>query len=331
MNFKFPKKLFFASVVALGIASFTACGGSNDDPVGPSGTSSSSMDIPTPPQNTETTAIKFNGIAVSSQTATKVKFTGSIDLDFSDTNTVVDVNAVRFTKIDFTLHTAATVIPTRMINPPDYDNSRRTSVNLLETGLLAEPTECGPMTLVISAYATDGIKESITTDSITFVRDESYCVDLTPSSSSVAAPSAPLTSYTVKLNTKDTVGVMLATGAKTTDQLSADLAIVRSGGTVIVTGSNGMRFAEDISNTWFDTNLPNPATVSSFDFYESELSSSLPDFFETRGSLFYVAVSPEYNAASGSAVGFYAFTVLDFTKDSNDDVEMTLIIYKAAQ
>lgn len=329
MKFKFPKTLLLASVVSLGIASFTACGDSNSDPVsGPTGISSSSAQIPEVPQNTETTAIKFDNIQMSSQTTTKVKFSGSIYLDLSDSNTVVDINAIHFTKIDFTLHSATAAMPIKMITPPMYETGTVTAVNLLEVGLTAEPTECGEMTLVFSAFATDGIKESVTSDSIKFVRDQNFCVANEPSSSSMAQPAVQLTSYEVTLKTNGQRGFMLATGALVDDPLAADVVINKN--PVTVTGNNGIRFAEDYSDEWFATNLPNPATVSSFKYKNGELASTITNFWETRGSLFFVAIAPEFNAASGSAAGFYAFTVTNSTTpDPNGDVEVTLVVYKA--
>lgn len=325
MKFKFPQKLILGSMLALGIASFTACGDSNNSVVTPGTPSSSSMDVPPLPPPTATTAILFNEIA-QTQTVTKIKFSGTISLDLNDTATVADVNAVHFTRVDFVLHSATQVIPTSMLIPPVFETNQVNSINLLEIGLMAEPTECGPMTLIYSASATDGTKESVSIDSLLFDRDASFCVVEESSSSEAGPTEVPLNSYQVTLNTKTMRGLMLETGTPVADITTADLIITANAGSVSATFNNGIRVAEDTSEEWFDKRLPPAPTTTSFLYRAADLTNSIPTL---GGMMFYIAVTPTYNVTDPTGAGYYAFTVLNETIIDEKDKEVTLIVYKA--
>ncbi len=346
MSSKFLTPLILCSSIALGAFSFIACSEDSNPEIPGTGTPSSSSRYiePDPTPITAETAIVFRDLGVSSKLLTKVKFQGAITLDVSDSNIVADINAVRFTDIKFDI-----VNPSRTssgkaetITPLDYNATRITTVNLAESGLFTNLdenySECGTYRLIITAKATDGIKESVSRDSIEFERPIEKCQAPESSSSEVVVPGAPLDTISIKVNTKTDKCLSFATGRASADA-TGDVCFSVTGtqGNVRLSSTTGIKFAvyanaendtrlDDWSKNW----LPENPTTDSFIYLSSALKDEYPNFLEVT-DVFFVAINPNvYKPNTGSAAGFYAFIVTETsTPDTNGDMVLTLLVYKA--
>ncbi len=345
MSSKFLTPLILCSALALGAFSFIACGeDANPGIPGPGGNSSSSAFVPpTPMSETVQTAIVFNDMSVSSTTLTKVKFKGSIILDLSDSNTVSDINAVRFTDIKFDIVSKNMTSngKAETITPLDFNATRITTVNLAEIGLYTNLdenyTECGNFLLITTAIATDGVLQSVTKDTIQFERPIEKCQAPESSSSEVVVPGAPLDTISIKVNTKNDKCLSFATGLASAEP-TGDVCFktVGTSGNVTLSSTTGIKFAvyDNTNNDsrlddWSKNYLPTNPTTDSFTYINSRLQEPFPDFLN-EVDVFFVAIAPTYVPNSGSAVGFYAFVVSETgTPDTNGDISFTLLVYKA--
>ena len=345
MSSKFVTPLLLGTALSLGALSFIACGDDPNPGIPPTGTPSSSSTYIAPDSTPETvlTAIVFNDMGVSSTLLTKVKFKGSITLDLSDSNTVADINAVRFTDIKFDIvnpsHTSSGKAET--IVPLDFNSQALTTVNLAEVGLYtdldANYSECGNYLLIVTAKATDGILESVSRDTIPFERPIEKCQAPESSSSEVVVPGAPLDTISIKVNTKTDKCLSIATGLASAEA-TGDICFktVGSAGSVQLSSTTGLKFAV-YSNTsndtrlddWSKNYLPDNPTTDSFLYLDGSLKEVFPDFLN-EVDVFFVAIGPKYVRNSGSATDFYAFVVSELgTADTNGDITFTLLVYKA--
>jgi|GEM_PF-2260040 hypothetical protein len=344
MKSKFLTPLLLGSALTMGALGFVACGDDGSDfPSQPGGTSSSSGFIaPSSVVQTETTAIVFSDLGISSTGLSKVKFKGSITLDLSDSSTVADVNAVRITNITFEIvsksMTSNGVAAT--MTPLDF-NGQVTTVNLAESGLYTNLdenySECGDFLLLITVYATDGQIPSVTQDTIQFERPIAKCQAPESSSSEVQVPGAPLDSVTITVNTKTDKCLSFAT-ASASAATTGDVCFSTTGtqGNVRLTSTTGLKFAvyanaendtrlDDWSKNW----LPENPTTDSFMYLTSALKDEYPNFLEVA-DVFFVAINPDvYKPNTGTAAGFYAFIVTEASApDTNGDLTMKLLVYK---
>ncbi|MBR6450687.1 MAG: hypothetical protein IKS96_12260 [Fibrobacter sp.] len=345
MSSKFLTPLILSSALTLGALSFIACGDDANPGIPPTGTTSSSSGFvaPTSIQSTELTAIVFNDMGVSSTGLTKVKFKGSITLDLSDSNTVADINAVRFTNIMFEIvnKNMTSNGKAETIVPLDFENQALTTVNLAEVGLFTNLdenySECGDFLLIITAIATDGQIQSVSKDTIQFERPEEKCKIPESSSSEAIVPGAPLDTISIKVNTKTDKCLSIATGLASADA-TGDICFktVGSAGSVQLSSTTGLKFAV-YSNTsndtrlddWSKNYLPDNPTTDSFLYLDGSLKEVFPDFLN-EVDVFFVAIGPKYVRNSGSATDFYAFVVSELgTADTNGDISFTLLVYKA--
>lgn len=344
MNSKFLTPLILGCALTMGALSFVACGEDSTSalptPVG--GNSSSSFVPINLSAQTTLTSIKFSNLGISGTTANKVKFRGDISIDLGDSATVADVDAVRFTDLQFTIQsktntsngTAATLAPV------DLASSNVTTINLQELGLYTNLdetyTECGEFTLYITAKAFDGQIESVTIGSIDFTRPEEKCKAPESSSSEAKIPGAPLDTVSVTINTKIHKCLNLAT-ASATDQATGDMCFktIGTNGNVQLSSTTGLKFAvyDNVNDGDRKTNysknwLPKEPTTDSFTYIEAALKEPYPDFLN-EVDVFFVAIAPTYVRNTGSATGFYAFVVTEQSPaDVNGDVSFTLLIYK---
>ena len=344
MNSKFLTPVILGSALAVGALNFVACGEDNGTVAVPTGNSSASNFVPVSrAAETETTAIKFDDMGISGSTLNSVKFKGSITLDLSDSSTVADVNAVRFTDMNFDIESVNKTsggVATMMV-PPDFNGQVITTVNLAEIGLATDLnenyTECGDFRLIITASATDGQIPSVSKDTILFVRPEAKCKAPESSSSEAKVPGAPLKAVSIKVSTKTHKCLTFATGAATADP-TGDVCFKTFGtqGNVQLSSTNGFKFAvyDNINDGDRTTNysknwLPENPTTDSFTYLEPALKEVFPDFLN-EVDVFFVAIGPNYVRNSGSAAGFYAFVVSEqSTPDTNGDVSFTLLVYEA--
>ena len=343
MNSKFLTPLIFGCALGMGALSFVACGDdSTSAPPMPTNTSSSSTASPPLEQTTDTTAIVFSGLDISSTPLKKVKFKGDISIDISDSNSVEDPDAVRFTDIKFEVRDASMNVTgnVQTLVPLDLVSSNVTTVNLLELGLYTNLDEnyttCGEFTLYVTAKAHDGKRESVSRDSINFQRDPELCIERS-SSSEAKIPGAPLDTISIKVNTATDKCLSFATG-KASAETTGDVCFktIGTNGNVQLSSTTGIKFAVfdnesdgDRTTNYSKNWLPKEPTTDSFTYLDLALKDVIPDFLNVV-DLFYVGIAPTYVRNSGSAVGFYAFIVTDASApNTNGDVSFTLLVYKA--
>ena len=338
---KFTKPLLFSSVLALGALGFVACSEENGTNINNPVTSSSSIIPISVEQETELNAIVSTDLGISSENLSRIKFKGTLTLDLSDSETVDDIDAVRFTSLHFDIisqsHTSAGVATHKDL---DLVNQFVTTISFLEIGLqtdLSDPTytECGQYYLIVTSKASDGVLESIAVDTIPFVRPEEKCKIPESSSSSVSVPGAALTAITATVNTKSDKCLDLATGTASA-ATTGDICFTRTGSAVQLSSTTGLKFAvydnqndeeriNDYSKNWLPEQNGTP-TTDSFLYDPNGLKEFYPDFVN-EGDVFFVAVSPTF--VQGSAAGFYAFIVTEVsTPDANGDITISLRIYK---
>lgn len=342
MNSKFVTPLIFSSALTLSALSFVACG---DDSTptsfqGPSTPSSSSVYIP--PEPTVTTAIVFSGLNAPAS-LTKIVFDGILTLDLSDSNTVVDVNAVRFTGVDFIIVKKETQIPQGTVTvtqPNDYENFLISTVSLAEMGVSTDLdvgyTECGEFELIITANAHDGFVPSTSIARIPFTRSEEKC--RAPESSSSAEPEAPgipLKSFELEFDTKVSRCIDIATEAAAAGE-AGDICLKASSAGVELYSTTGYQFAiynnRNDSDEWNDYTPnwpPDEPQTTSFTYLSTALKTSIGNFVNEIGEQFVVGVLPTYSPITGSAAGFCAFGIKDSNPpDVNGNVKMILVVYK---
>ena len=347
MNSKFVTPLIFSSALTLGALSFVACG-EDSNPGFPGGqpTGNSSSSVYVPPEPTPTTAIVFSALSAP-PSLTKIVFDGTLTLDLSDSNTVMDINAVRFTGVDFMIVKKETQVPQGTVNiaqPRDYVNTLVSTVSLSEMGVTTDLdvgyTDCGEFELIITAYADDGYVPSTSVARIPFTRSEEKCkVPESSSSAEPEAPGIPLTSVELQFNTKINRCFSAATGAISADE-TGDVCFKATSSTAIgLYSTTGFKFAiynnrndGDDWNDWTPNWLPDVPQTTSFTYLSSSLQETIGNFISEIGEQFVVGVAPTYAPLTGSAAGFVAFGVKEsIPPDANGNVTMTLIIYKAAQ
>jgi hypothetical protein len=343
---KFTKPLLFSSVLALGALGFVACSEDNGTNAGsPSGTSSSSFVPMSLPEETATTSIVFTDLGISSENLTRVKFKGSISIDLGDSETVDDVDAVRFTDVQFQIVSVnkTSTGNVTITNPIDYGSVA--VINFAEMDLQTKLddgyTECGNFYFIIAVTADDGVIKSVSKDTIPFVRPEEKCKVPESSSSSVAAvPGAPLDTVTINISTKTDKCIDLDNNLPIATT-NGDICFTRTAGNAIrLSSGKSLKFAtfdnlndgsdfearqNDFGKEW----LPDNPTTDSFLYTEANLKETYDDFLSVD-DMFFVAIAPTYVPNSGSAIGFYSFIVTQFsTPDANGDVNFSLLVYKA--
>lgn len=347
MNSKFVTPLIFSSALTLGALSFVACG-EDSNPAFQGGQSNgvSSSSVYVPPPVTETTAIVFSGLSAP-PSLTRIMFDGTLTLDLSDSNTVVDINAVRFTNVEFIIVKSETQVPQGTVTvtqPKDYENELVSTVSLSEMGVSTDLdegyTECGNFELIITAYAHDGFVPSTSVERIPFVRSEEKCK--APESSSSAEPEAPgipLTSVELQFNTKVNRCFNVATATVSTDENGDVCFKPTSAKAVELYSTTGYKFAfynnrndGDDMNDYTPNWPPDVPQTTSFTYLSSALQDKIGNIVNEIGEQFVVGVAPTYAPLTGSAAGFVAFGIKDdVPPDANGNVTMTLVIYKAAQ
>jgi hypothetical protein len=356
MSSKFTTPLILSSALALSAFSFIACS-EDSNPGIPSqvGNSSSSYVPPDIPQQTATTAIVFSGLGADQTMATQVFFTGSIKLDFSDTNITPENSTIRFTDLKLFVESASKTssgsIKTNLSAdgsiPADYFATQQpTTISFDKIGLYADLadgyTECGNFNLIIAATAMDPANEatkSVSIDTIPFIRGEQNCKIPESSSSSIAVPGAPLVAGTATISTKDNKCFTFATGTATTDATIGDICITRyTKDSFTLSSGTGLKFAfydnpkdADRKNDWTSERLPEAPTTDNFTYKEANLKETISNI-QNEIENFVVCIAPTYVPNSGSATGFYTFTISDVSvPDGNGDVVFSITYLKAAQ
>ena len=161
MSSKFTTPLILSSALALSAFGLIACGDDSNPTVSPQPGTSSSYVPPDIQPPTAVTAIVASGLGVGTSLVTQVFFTGSLKLDFSDTTANFDVNAARFTDIQFFVESASKTstgsIKTQSatLDAAYFAATPVTTINFDQIGLYADLndgyTECGNFNLIIAA------------------------------------------------------------------------------------------------------------------------------------------------------------------------------------
>ena len=351
MSSKFTAPLIFSSALALGAMGFVACGEDSNPTLPPSPTSSSSGPISMATPSVET-AIVFTGLGATVGN-TSVKFSGTISIDFGDSNTVADVSAARFTSVTFDVVKAGTLNPqgtAAFATPIDFANTFIQTVPLQEWGLMSNLetgyTECGSFELIITAVVEDGVTEpSVSIEKIPFERPSKWC--LAPESSSSEAPEVtgvPLTKFEVEINTKVEKCINIATkqAAET-----GDICFGYGESSNRLYSDTGVKFAlyanrEMSTNpeTYYGTQLrpelmksSGIAETTDFLYRESALQETYPNFYSVNDQ-FFVGIRDTYDPYTNPNSGFYAFIVkYKGTKiDNGSNVKgMKVDVYTTAQ
>jgi len=351
MSSKFTAPLIFSSALALGAMGFVACGDESNPTLPPSPTSSSSGPISMATPSVET-AIVFTGLGATVGN-TSVKFSGTISIDFGDSNTVADVSAARFTSVTFDVVKAGTLNPqgtAAFATPIDFANTFIQTVPLQEWGLMSNLetgyTECGSFELIITAVVEDGVTEpSVSIEKIPFERPSKWC--LAPESSSSEAPEVtgvPLTKFEVEINTKVNKCINIAT------RLPADegeICFSFSETTSSLYSTAGVKFApcanREMStdpSTYYGAKLrpelmksSGTAETTDFLYKESSLQETYSGFIDFNDQ-FFIGVKDTYNKYTNPNSGFYAFVITkknEDKKDANGNRPMIVDVYTTAQ
>ncbi len=347
MSSKFTAPLILSSALALGAMGFVACGDGGNSDINPvlGGSSSSAGGKPLSSFHPDPiTAIQFSDFGVASSTLSRVKFKGAITIDLSDTNTVVDIDQVHITGIEYhivnqnNIETGSITATLAM----DYENDFVTAVSFQEIGLQTDLdqgyNECGNFELVVYAFIDDGYITSQAEKRIPFVRPEEKCREPESSSSEPpAVPGAPLDTFSVQINTKVNKCIDLTAQAVAAGE-TGDICLrsTSTTGAIELSSGTGIKFAvydntnDNVRlNDYSKNYLPENPTTDDFLYMPSSLKEVYPNFL-AAGDVFFVGIAPTYVPNSGSAIGFYSFVVLDSSvPDPNGDMTISLLIYKA--
>ncbi len=341
MKSKFITPIILASAFTLSALSFVACGEDSNPTTdfnnNQSAAVSSSSYVEIPP--TKETFISFSNFTATPSFSI-IQFDGSITINFGDTNTIADVDAVRLKDVQFAIVKAGTKIlqgNVTILKPIDFENNFTVTANLDEMGVQTDLdegyTDCGDFELIVTAFATDDVNESISTKRIPFTRSEEKCREPESSSSSEPeATSAPLDSFRVAIDTK--VHKCINTTTKAADDTGDICFQPNSNKTVDLYSTTGVKFAfynnnndRTMANDYDKDYLPENPQTSDFLYVSTSLVEKYNDFLSHKKG-FFVAISPTYDSSSEVATGFFAFTVLDYTiPDSNGNVSMNLLVY----
>lgn len=206
--------------------------------------------------------------------------------------------------------------------------------------------ECGNYRLIAYFFATNDTMGTesynpdkyITTDTLEFSREESFCV---------ATPVESSSSEAVVSNVELVMGVGEAsastgTSVRSFDFITGTQMMVSEGGQVsfsltedeiiVLTGINGYQVtdytndnAAPYEDDWYSESLPpDPVHLSDFRFNKSTLAETFEGFENSR---FYIVVGPNYNPETGD--DFFALTLKDKeNKNGNGIQNITIIYYK---
>lgn len=341
MKSKFVTSFIFGSALTLGALSFVACGEDSvnalPQPGQSAGTSSSSQYVE--PDITKETFISFSNFTATPSFSI-IQFDGSITINFGDTNTIADVDAVRLQDVKFAIVKAGTKNlqgKVTVLRPIDFENNFTVTANLDEMGVRTDLdegyTECGDFELIVTAFATDDINESVSEKRILFTRSEEKCREPESSSSSEPeATSAPLDSFHVTIDTK--IHKCINTITKAPDDAGDICFLPNSNQTIDLYSTTGVKFAlfnnmndRIMANDYAKDYLPEDPHTSDFLYVSTSLVETYTNFFSHKND-FFVAISPTYDSSSEVATGFFAFIVLDYTiPDSNGNLSMDLLVY----
>lgn len=342
MKSKFVTSFIFGSALTLGALSFVACGEDSinalPQPGQSAGTSSSSQYVE--PDITKETFISFSNFTATPSFSI-IQFDGSITINFGDTNTIADVDAVRLQDVKFAIVKAGTKNlqgKVTVLRPIDFENNFTVTANLDEMGVRTDLdegyTECGDFELIVTAFATDDINESVSEKRILFTRSEEKCREPESSSSSEPeATSAPLDSFHVTIDTK--IHKCINTITKAPDDAGDICFLPHSNKTIdLYSTTTGVKFAlynnkndRIMANDYDKDYHPEDPHTSDFLYVSTSLVDTYPNFFSLKNN-FFVAISPTYDSSSEVATGFFAFVVLNYTtQDSNGNLSMDLLVY----
>lgn len=290
----------------------------------------------------------------------EVRFKGKFMLNLLGDSTVVDSSLnIYFTSISYmvgvgtdinsmaranvNVNSNIVILPTQNTIDLNAMSSAHVSIDLLDPGF----TECGMYSLIVTVTATNGKKDIMRTEIISFERDSSeYCSDGHSSSSVAQTTEIPMTTCQVELSTNVNPGVDLAycvavpaVGAATADIIfekagdvtNPELSAKSGSGLLFSPITNGdlPPYTDDYEvDIWpEDMNAdrsPATAYVSDFKFKTID-AERLTNMIQNFNQI-YVAKTPTYNAETGE--GFYAFAITNATEGNDGDYTFKVKIYK---
>lgn len=318
--------------------------------------SSSELVIVVPDQSDFTiTASELNSRVAGDE----VRFKGKFMLNLLGDSTVVDSSLnIYFTSISYmvgvgtdinsmaranvNVNSNIVILPTQNTIDLNAMSSAHVSIDLLDPGF----TECGMYSLIVTVTATNGKKDIMRTEIISFERDSSeYCSDGHSSSSVAQTTEIPMTTCQVELSTNVNPGVDLAyciavpvAGAATADIIfskvgsseNQEISATSGNGTQIAPITNGdlPPYSDDYEvDIWpEDINVDRvPATAYVSDFKYKNLGTTLSSMIENSNQI-YVATTTAYDKNTGA--GFYAFALTDITEVNDENFNLVIKVYK---
>ena len=290
----------------------------------------------------------------------EVRFKGKFMLNLLGDSTVVDSSLnIYFTSISYmvgvgtdinsmaranvNVNSNIVILPTQNTIDLNAMSSAHVSIDLLDPGF----TECGMYSLIVTVTATNGKKDIMRTEIISFERDSSeYCSDGHSSSSVAQTTEIPMVSCQVELSTNVNPGLSLATCTAVPAATAATADIIfektgsasepeisaKSGSGVLftpITNGDLPPYTDDYEvDLWpEDMNADrNPASayVSDFKFNTIE-GTQLTDMIRNFNQI-YVAKTAAYNPETGA--GFYAFAITELQEGDDGDFIFRVKIYK---
>lgn len=276
----------------------------------------------------------------------KVRFEGTFNLSHTDT-TSQNSEQLQFDSLAFSIgkgSDANNLLPVlaKVATAPNFNAKGQTSIDLnsqQSAGIIVDLndaafTECGTYTLIITAFATDGVKPFSKTVTISFERDNAtYCEIPEPEPEPEEIAMIPCQ---VELSTHITPGLNLATctGVPLAESSTADIIFAKAGTKkdpeMQASSGTGLLFAVDDSGFMVDMwpeSQDGRTTAYFSDFkFKGVNSENVNDMIMNESSL-YVAKAPVNNLET--AEGYYIFAVMNVKQENNGDFTFTVKLYKA--
>lgn len=210
-------------------------------------------------------------------------------------------------------------------------NSAGISVNLNDIAF----TECGTYTLIVTAFATDGVKQFSKTVTIPFERDNAtYCKE--PEPEPEPEQEIAMIPCQVELSTHITPGLNLATctGVPLAESSTADIIFAKAGTKkdpeMQASSGTGLLFAVDDSgfmvNLWPESQEGRTTAYFSDFKFKGVTSENVNEMIMNESSL-YIAKAPVNNLET--AEGYYVFAIMNPKQENNGDFTFTVKLYKA--
>lgn len=320
----------FGLIAALGLV---ACGsdsssGSSEPSGDPSSSSAAVVEIP---DAVSDSLILIDNFKEAWTTATKLKFAGSIGVNFDLQDTSVAFDSVSFKLGDASRHEVAANFTMKSV---DFGTKQQISIgNELTPELDLESIDtCGTFTVYMIVYAhSEKVGNIVAIDSVPNITKK--CVEIESSSS---AAEIELSAWDVTLSTNAVERPAVDLDAKATflnseieaNAAAIDLYLTRESRKAVLKTNASLdvaapsKIAKETKSLADAKSYPSPAYVSSFRYAESDLTDSVveDDLYDHTA---YVVISPSYDAATGK--GFY-IVLIDNLITAGNNYTLKLVV-----